>query len=461
MPKTKIICTIGPASTSLHVLREMARAGMDVARLNFSHGDFSEHLLRYHYIRRVSAELGRQIGVLQDLPGPKIRIGDFAGGSVKLLPGRTFTLTTTPCTGDENRVYIGYPRLTEFLQPGQRVMLDDGNIQLRVQEVLEKEVACRVEIGGELKGRKGAVFPDSDLPLPSITEEDRKALEFGAQLGVDMVAVSFARSPENIEDVRKILGERGVGQVQVIAKIEERQGLRNLGSLLEVSDGIMVARGDLGVSVPREEVPLLQERIIKSCRREGKPVVVATQMLESMVSQPTPTRAEVTDVALASLQGADALMLSAETAVGKYPVEAVKEMSSILQTVEASPEYLRVIRGREGYPAKPSIEQALCRAIDELSEAAGVRGIILSVASGRMLRILSAYRPAVPIYAIFRNETQARSFLLWWGVEPVVGEVEDVLQQLKERGELGKGERVLLCGDEGTPFGKQIKLFEI
>ena len=460
MRKTKIVCTVGPASSSLETLRKMAVEGMDVARLNFSHGDYASHLQRYEGIRRISAELGREIGILQDLPGAKIRIGGFGGQSVWLKEGSEFVLKTRPCEGNERQVYIDYPRLESYVKPGDRVMLDDGNLQLRVEKRAEGEIRCRVEIGGELKERKGAVFPDSDLPMPPITGEDIKALEFGARMGVDAVAVSFVREAENVLEVREVLKKCGASHVQVVAKIEERRGFQNLKSILEVSDAVMVARGDLGVCMPREEVPLLQERIIKTCRKRGKPVIVATQMLESMVSNRTPTRAEVTDVAQAVLQGADALMLSAETAVGKYPVEAVRELATVIDTVERSEEFRRLLKSREYYPEIPTLQQSICMAMDVISESAQVKAMVVET-DGRSVKLLSSYRPLLPIYAAVPDETVARSLLLWWGVRPMVGTAQEVIQKLKASGILKERDKVLVSKHiVRTPFEAELKVVE-
>jgi len=460
--KTKIICTIGPASDSPEILRQMIEEGMDIARLNFSHGDFAQHLSRLKTIRAISSELGKEVCIMQDLPGVKIRIGEFKEGSVFLSPGQIFTLRTDLVEGNQNQVYVDYPELWRFVKPGERVILDDGNLQFRVLSKEEGEVKCKVEIGGELKGRKGAIFPDSSLPLPSLTDADKRALEFGAQIGVDMVAVSFVREARNITDVKELLKEFGVPDVQVIAKIEEAQGLRNLKSIVDVADGIMVARGDLGVCLPREEVPLFQERIVKTCRRKGKPVIVATQMLESMVSCPVPTRAEVTDVAQAALQGADAVMLSAETAVGKYPVEAVREVRKILEIVEASPEFRRTVEMERRYPSKPTVEQAICMSMDILSETAEVKIIVLEAKTGHMVRILSSYRPAAPVYVVTDSPKLAKSCLLWWGLRPWVGRVESLLQKLKEEGMLSAGDKVLLSREipEG-PLRAGIGILEV
>jgi pyruvate kinase len=455
--KTKIICTIGPASSSPEILSGMVKEGMDIARLNFSHGDFSQHLSRLKIIREISSE----VGIMQDLPGVKIRIGEFKEGSVVLSPGQEFTLRTSPVEGDKSQAYIDYPELWRFVKPGERVILDDGNLQFRITKVEEGEIRCRVEIGGELKGRKGVVFPDTSLPLPSITDADRKALEFGARIGVDMVAVSFVREAKNVLDVKALLREFGAPRTPVIAKIEEAQGLRNLKSILEVSDAIMVARGDLGVCLPREEVPLFQMRIIKACRRKGKPVIVATQMLESMVSNPVPTRAEVTDVSEAALQGADAVMLSAETAVGKYPIEAVRETRRILEAVENSTEFERVIKSRE-WPEKPSVEQAICAGMDVISESVGIKILVLETKTGRMAQILSSYRPAKPVYVVTEDERSARSLLLWWGLKPWIGKIEELIRELKREGVLREGDKVLLSREiEEGPIRAGIGILEV
>ena len=460
--KTKIICTIGPASESPEILREMVREGMNIARLNFSHGDFSRHQSCLKTIRELSSELNAEVGILQDLPGVKIRIGEFKEGSVFLTPGQNFTLRTVPVEGDQNQVYVDYPELWRFVKPGERVILDDGNLQFRVVSVREGEVRCRVEIGGELRGRKGAIFPDTYLPLPSLTDADKRALEFGIRMEVDMVAVSFVRKARNVLDVKTLLQELGSPDLPVIAKIEEAQGLRNLDSILEVADGVMVARGDLGVCLPREEVPLFQRRIIQACRKKEKPVIVATQMLESMVSSPVPTRAEVTDVTEAAMQGADAVMLSAETAIGKYPVEAVRQVRRILEIVETSPEFDKVMKSREWYPERPTVEQAICVGMDIISESSGIRIIVLEAKTGRIARILSSYRPVRPVYVVTENERLARSLLLWWGLKPWVGKVDELIRELKREGVLREGDKVLLSREiEEGPLRTGIGVLEV
>ncbi len=433
----------------------MVLAGMRIARLNFSHGDFSFHARCYELLRQVSVDLNREVGILQDLPGPKIRVSGLEK-AIRLCRGQIVFLSAEP---GEERIPISKPEVLVHLKTGERVLIDDGKIQLRIVET-GQNVCCRTEIGGEVSNCKGIVFPDSELPLSSLTEEDREALEFGVRLGVDFVAVSLVRHSENVEKVKAELRKRGSQHVQVLAKIEHPEGLKNLDEILRASDGIIVARGDLGVSMPSEDVPLLQERIVKKCRKIGKPVIVATQMLESMTQNPFPTRAEITDVAEASLQGVDGILLSSETAVGNYPVRSVEEAARILRAVENSPEYARVFRSLE-YRPELDIHRAFCLGMDELSEAPGVKGILIQVKRGEVVRILSAYRPAKPIFAACPDDLKARQLLLFWGVEPLVGSVEQVLEELRQEGKLRKGERVLVSGDKGTPHENSIRLVEV
>lgn len=466
MPKTRIICTIGPASQSAEIMRRMIEAGTDIVRLNFSHANYEFHRSCYERVRAISREVGRIIGVLQDLPGPKIRIGRFKGRKfVKLQEGDEFTLSTLPCDGDEKIVEVDYPGLEKYLSAGDKIFLDDGKIELQVKRIEPSRICCEVIIGGDLYERRGVNVPGKTLPLPAITEQDVKDLNYGIQLGVDYVAVSFTREAGNILEVRKILKERNAEHISVIAKIEDRLGVENLDSILEVADGVMIARGDMGVCLRREEVPLIQRRMIRRCREAGRPVIVATQMLDSMVSNPHPTRAEVTDVAEAVMEGADALMLSNETAIGLYPVEVVNEMVRIVREVESSPEFERVLRARRVYPTRPNLFQALGLAIDQLSEVVGGKAIVCSTKTGKSAKVLSSYRPFLPIIAVTQSVRVARSLIPFWGVEGVVSEAGDdtfILGRLVEEKLLKKGDLTILTSDVGEePLSATIRVIEV
>lgn len=449
----------------------MAREGMDIARLNFSHGDLEVHRAAFEAVRDGSSRIGKFIGVLQDLPGPKIRVGHFKKGvaTLDLRDGEEFHLATFPFEGEKNQASVDFPRMEKFLQPGDRIFLDDGKIELKVSSTEQGWIHSKVVIGGQLAERKG-VNVSRVLPLPVITEHDVKALKQGIELGVDYVAVSFAREPKNIIEVKKILKKKGSGHVLVIAKIEDKQGIDNLSSILEVSDGIMIARGDMGVSLDRADVPLIQKRIIKQCNRAGKPVIVATQMLDTMRSAKHPTRAEVSDIANAVLEGADVLMLSDETAVGSYPVEATREIVRIINRIESSPEFVETLRSKEFYPAKPDVYRALGPAIDQLSQVAGGEAIVCLTKSGKTAQMLSKFRPLLPIIAVTPTERVARSLVPFWGVEAIVGGEEKwsmenfrpLLKLVVEKGLVRPKSLVILTsGVTRKPVSATIRLVEV
>ena len=336
MRKTKIVCTLGPATEDTGTLREMIEGGMDVARLNFSHGSHSQHLDMLNKVKKLREDLGRPVALLLDTKGPEIRVKTFVGGRAVLREGSNFTLTTREVEGSDSIVSVTYQGFPEDVDIGYKVLLDDGLLELRVEEVKGQDVVCRVENGGEITNNKGVNLPGALVRLPAISEKDRDDILFGIHNDVDFIAASFTRKPEDILEIRRILEENGGGNIQIIAKIENQQGVDNLDAILEVADGIMVARGDLGVEMPTEGVPVLQKEMIKKCNLAGKPVITATQMLDSMMRNPRPTRAEVADVANAVLDGTDEIMLSGETAAGKYPVEAIRTMARIAARVEES-----------------------------------------------------------------------------------------------------------------------------
>ncbi len=344
LKKTKIVATIGPVTTSEAVLTKLVKAGLNVARLNFSHGDFAEHQEKVDNIRIVSEKLGTPIALLQDLSGPKIRIGDFYQERVTLKEGDEFILTTEKCVGDEHRASVNYPKLPQEIKPGAFIMVDDGKKKLQVVSIKGNEIKTKIIVGGETKGRRGVNLPGTDLSISSLTAKDKKDIEFGVSNQVDFVALSFVRRAADVHELRRILEKKGL-PAQIIVKIETTQAIDNLEEILRATDAVMVARGDLAVEVPMERVPLLQKQIVHMSRELGKPVIVATQMLESMISAPVPTRAEVNDVANAILDGTDAVMLSEETTLGKFPVEAVSMMSKIAMEIEAEPDTRPIIDG--------------------------------------------------------------------------------------------------------------------
>lgn len=470
MPKTKIICTIGPTSQDEVVMRKMIKAGADIARLNFSHANYEFHRECFEKLKAISKDLGRFVGILQDLPGPKIRVGRFKDGLklIKLQEGQEFTLSTLPYEGDEKMVQVDYPGLEEYMVPGDRIFLDDGKIELKVKGTEAGRLHCEVVIGGDLYEKRGVNVPEKVLPLPTITEQDVKSLNYGVELGFDYVAVSFTREARNIVEVKNILKKNNAEHISVIAKIEDKHGVDNLKSIIEVADGVMIARGDMGVCLERAEVPLIQRRIIRQCREVGRPVIVATQMLDSMISNPHPTRAEVTDVAEAVMEGADALMLSNETAVGIQPVRAVEEMVRIVKNVERAPEFERVLKARRVYPSRPALFEAIGLAVDQLSEVVGGKAIVCFTKSGKSAKMLSSYRPLLPIIAVTQSEKIARSLIPFWGVEvenvveSVEGDFTLILEQLLNKRLLEKGDLIILTSDvKEEPLSAAIRVTEL
>lgn len=357
MRKTKIVCTIGPASEGPETIRALIRAGMNVARLNFSHGALDEHLQRINNLREAAAEQGANLALLLDIQGPKIRVGRLKSGPVELIPGQEYTLTVEPYEGDETKIHVDYPHLNRDLRPGSVIYIDDGLLELRVQAVKGPDVICHVVVGGELNSRKGLSLPGVDVDLPPITNEDAAHIRFGVKHGVDFVAASFVRRGEHVEAVRRIVQEAG-GSQHIIAKIESSAGLRNIDEIVAAADGIMVARGDLGVEIAAEEVPLAQRMLIRKCNLAGKPVITATQMLDSMIRNPRPTRAEVTDVSNAIFEGTDCVMLSGETAMGRYPIKAVQVMDRIARRMEQVIDYGAVLREKAN-EGRSAIDQAV------------------------------------------------------------------------------------------------------
>lgn len=470
MPKTKIICTIGPASQDEGVMLRMIKAGMDIARLNFSHANYEFHRACFEKLKKISEELGHYVGILQDLPGPKIRVGHFRDGvkMVKLREGQEFTLSTLPCKGDEKMVQVDYQDLENYVGNGDRIFLDDGKIELQVKGTEAGRVHCEVVIGGDLYEKRGVNVPEKVLPLPPITEQDVESLNYGIGLGVDYVAVSFTRETRNIVEVKNILKKNNAEHISVIAKIEDKMGVENLKSIIEVADGIMIARGDMGVCLERAEVPLIQRRIIRQCREAGRPSIVATQMLDSMITNPHPTRAEVTDVAEAVMEGADALMLSNETTVGLQPVKVVEEMAKIVKSVERSPEFERVLKARQVYPPKPTLFEVIGLAVDQLSEVMGGKAIVCFTKSGKSVKMLSSYRPFLPIIAVAQSEKVARSLILFWGVEAEIvsestrGNFTLVLKQLLNKGLLKKGDLIIFTSDvKEEPLSAAVRVTEV
>jgi len=416
--RTKIVCTLGPASERVEVLARMIRAGMNVARFNFSHGTWAEHGARIEAVKKAAAQVGARVALLLDTKGPEIRLGKVKPGVV-LKDGKEIILTTEDVEGDEERLPVTLPDLPRDVRPGQQILLDDGMIELEVLATDSTEVKCLVKHGGEISSHKGVNIPGVVLNLPALTDKDVADIEFGLKQGIDFIALSFVRTAQDVWEAKRLLKEYKA-QVGIIAKIENRIGVENIDEIIEVADGVMVARGDLGVEIPVEEVPLVQKMIIKKCNRAGKPVITATQMLESMVRNPRPTRAEVADVANAILDGTDAIMLSAETAVGRYPVEAVATMARIARRTEESLPYEEILR-REGMGERTATD-AISHASCAIALQLGAKAIITPTASGATARRVARYRPPAPILATSANEKVLNQLCLVWGVEPLLVE---------------------------------------
>jgi len=416
MRRTKIVATIGPATESPERLRQLIEAGATTFRLNFSHGDHSEHAARIATIRQVSAEMGVHAGILQDLQGPKIRLGRFASGPITLASGDRFSLTSREVSCNQEIATVTYERLADEVSSGSRILLDDGRVEMRVESVdqAQQTLHCTVTVGGVLSNNKGVNFPDVQLSIRALTDKDREDLAFGLAQGIDWVALSFVRNPSDMLEIRELIRSHG-HQTPVVAKIEKFEAIDQIDSILPLCDGVMVARGDLGVEMPAEEVPLLQKELIRKANSLGIPVITATQMLDSMVSCPRPTRAEVSDVANAILDGTDAVMLSNESAVGDYPVEAVATMATIARRIER--DYPQ--RVLDSHMAT-TIPNAICQAVSNIARNMNAAAILPLTKSGSTARNVSKFRPSTPILAITSDELVARRLQLIWGVNPLL-----------------------------------------
>ena len=418
MRRTKIVCTIGPASDDPAVLEEMIRAGMDVARLNFSHGTHEEHARRIRLIRELAERVGRPVAILQDLSGPKMRIGEIGPPEVLLVPGQEFTLTTREVIGGEQEAYVPVPTLPASLSPGCHVFLNDGIIELEVERVDGQDIHCRVRVGGPLSTHKGLNIPDVTVDVAAITAKDLDDLDFGIAQGVDWVAASFVRAAADLQVLRERMALRGAS-IPILAKVEKHEAVRNLKEILLSADGAMVARGDLGIEVSIDEVPLIQKSIIAQCNVLAKPAITATEMLDSMHDRPRPTRAEVTDVANAIFDGTDCVMLSRETATGKFPVESVKMMARIAVRTETSNRYQHLLRGRRDTTAQ-NVTDAVGEAVRAIANDLRAAAVIPATNSGYTARMVAKYRPACPIIAVSHTPETVRRLALIWGVLPVL-----------------------------------------
>jgi pyruvate kinase len=452
--KAKILATLGPASTDRHRIEALFRAGADIFRFNLSHGTHDDHAARYEIVRKLEQDYGRPIGVLVDLQGPKIRVGAFKDGSVTLEPSQPFRLDLDPTPGDATRCTLPHPEVLEAVASGSNLLLDDGRLRLRVTHCSKDHIDTIVMIGGQLSDRKGVNIPDAVLNLSPLTKKDRDDLRFGLDLGADWIALSFVQRPEDIAEARKLIA----GRARIIAKLEKPSAIEHLDEIIDLSDAIMVARGDLGVELPAEDVPGLQKRIVVACRKAGKPVVVATQMLESMVNSPAPTRAEASDVATAIYDGADAVMLSAESASGKYPIDAVAMMNRIIERTERDPSYRRILHAQHSDPEATG-NDAISAAASQVAHTLSAAAIVTYTTSGSTALRVARERPEVPVLVLTQELKTARWLSLAWGAHCVLtadirnfSEMVDKARRIAVKQEIAKqGDRLVITA--GVPFG--------
>lgn len=458
MKKTKIVCTLGPATDTREILRELILNGMNVARLNFSHGSHAEHATRIQQIKEVRKELGIPVAIMLDTKGPEIRTGELAQGKVELAAGEKVTLTTDIISGDKDRLSVSHANLPNEVSPGCRILIDDGLIQLEVEEKKDTEISCRILNGGTLGSKKSINLPGVSIELPALTDKDREDIIFGIEQKVDYVAASFVRKPQDVLEIRKVLERNGGEHIDIISKIENREGVEKIDRILNVSDGIMVARGDLGVEIPAEEVPLVQKSIIRKCNLVGKPVITATQMLDSMMRNPRPTRAEVGDVANAVFDGTDAVMLSGETAAGSYPIESVKTMFNIVVKSENSEEYEKRKKPDHG---ELTITNAVSEGACQIAIQLNAQSIIAATSSGHTARMISKYRPDCGILAVTDKVATVRRLALVWGVNCIYtpefrdtdSMIMDVVKKAVEQGYVKFGDIAVVAA--GVPLGIQ------
>ena len=459
MRKTKIICTLGPAVDSEDMIRTLIRTGMDAARFNFSHGSHPEHLERLNMLKSVRDAMGRPVATILDTKGPEIRIKSFETKSITLEPGDTFTLTTRDVVGNQGWVSVTYPKLHEELTPGQEILIDDGLVAIRVDRIEGTEIVCTVENGGALSANKSINIPGVHIQLPALTEKDVDDIRFGVENDFDFIAASFVRRAADVEAVRAVLHECGGDDVKIIAKIENQEGVDNLDEILQAADGIMVARGDLGVEIPAARVPILQKQMIRKGLQQGKPVITATQMLDSMMRNPRPTRAEVSDVANAVYDGTGSVMLSGETAGGKYPVEALQAMVGIVTETEGAIDYWKQFQKQRVLPAS-NINDAITHTCCLTAKDLNAKAILTATNSGRSARMICRFRPACPIAALTMHEKVRRQLNISWGVTPfLTGEVNSTDRIFSLSAEVALKEKLVENGDTvvitaGVPLGK-------
>lgn len=457
MRRTKIVCTIGPASDSVETLKQLIHNGMNVARLNFSHGTHEDHAKRVEMIRQAAAEVGIDVGIMLDTKGPEIRTGLLEGNKIELKTGNTMVLTTEQVPGTAERLSVSYQGLPGDVSPGTRILIADGLVELEVVSAENTEILCKIINGGEIGSQKNVNLPGVVVNLPAITEKDTLDIYFAVEKGLDFIAASFIRSASDVLAVRKVLESKG-SDIQIIAKIENHQGVENIDEILKVADGVMVARGDLGVEIPTEEVPLIQKMLIQKCNRLGKPVITATQMLDSMINNPRPTRAEATDVANAIFDGTDAIMLSGETAAGKFPVEAVAIMDKIAVRTERALGFEELLGRKEISPMR-TVTDAISHATCTTALDLGATAIITSTKSGHTARMVSKYRPRARIIAVTPRMEVVRKMTLVWGVMPLLeSETRNTDEMIAAAIKASLSANLIKCGDlvvitAGIPVG--------
>ena len=457
--KTKIICTLGPAVDNEDMIRALIRTGMNAARFNFSHGSHEEHLNRLNLLKSVRDSMGRPVASILDTKGPEIRIRSFETKSISLEAGDLFTLTTREVQGNVNLVSVTYPELHKEVSAGQEILIDDGLVALKVEKIDGQDIRCTVENGGTLSANKSINIPGVHIHLPALTEKDVSDIQFGVENDFDFIAASFVRRAADVQAVREVLDRFGGQEIRIIAKIENQEGVDNIDEILEAADGIMVARGDLGVEIPAAKVPILQKQIIRKGLQAGKPVITATQMLDSMMRNPRPTRAEVSDVANAVFDGTSCVMLSGETAGGKYPLEALTAMVSIVEEAEQSIHYWRQFEKRRVIPAS-NINDAITHTCCLTAKDLEAKAILAATHSGRTARMICRFRPACPVAALTMHEKVRRQLAICWGVIPfLTGEVTSTDRIFSLSAEVALKERLVQNGDTvvitaGVPLGK-------
>ncbi len=458
MRKTKIVCTLGPSTDDENVLRQLMLEGMSVARMNFSHGSHEEQKKRLDMVKKLREELELPVAALLDTKGPEIRIGDIEGGKAELKKGQTFVLTTEDIVGNAEIVSITYKQLYKDVKPGDSILIDDGLIGMEVQKIEGEEIVCQVKNGGSISNHKGVNVPGVELKMPFVSQKDYEDIVFAAEQDYDFIAASFTRTANDILEIRKILEEKGGQYIHIIAKIENMQGVENCEEILRVADGIMIARGDMGVEIPLEEVPVIQKKLIRMALKASKPVITATQMLDSMIKNPRPTRAETSDVANAIYQGTGAIMLSGETAAGAYPVEAVRTMARIAERTEKDIDYSREFKPRR-LAERPDVTNAISHATCTTAMDLNAAAIVAVTKSGRTVGRIAKYRPSCPVIGCATHSRVCRQLSLMWGVIPVEMQEEETADELfdhavkltEDKGLISRGDLVVITA--GVPLG--------